>query len=347
MKITPLEIRQKTFEKAFRGLDKDEVNAFLLTLSQQWEKLQDENKELRFKLETTTKDVQKMREVESTLYRTLKTAEDTGNNMVEQATKEATLQVREAQLKSEQLLNDARLKARNIIEDAYSQSDKAVTEMQHEVKALEQEHQRLESYLDSLLRDLSNLATDALEKVEKNKAKPRPSLSSILARAANIKVKREDLDRVYQDVPSAVSQPAAVEAPKRESLTRETPTMDKPTEIKAIGDPVQPIQPIQPIQPEVPSQPYEPYQPSQPEIPNPQTPVPNVPAPEIERPSPDIPEIQPDRVEQPIPDIEPVTPSTPEIQPPSTQPASTSHSTRPALVREKAAAGGSFFDDFD
>ena len=82
MKITPLEIRQKTFEKAFRWVDKEEVNAFLTTLSQQWEKMLDENRELRLKLESTTKEVQKMREVESTLYRTLKTAEDTGNNMV-------------------------------------------------------------------------------------------------------------------------------------------------------------------------------------------------------------------------------------------------------------------------
>ena len=62
MKITPLEIRQKTFEKAFRGVDKEEVNAFLTTLSQQWEKMLDENRELRLKLESTTKEVQKMRE---------------------------------------------------------------------------------------------------------------------------------------------------------------------------------------------------------------------------------------------------------------------------------------------
>ncbi|MDB5262529.1 MAG: DivIVA protein [Adhaeribacter sp.] len=323
MKITPLEIRQKTFEKAFRGLDKDEVNAFLLTLSQQWEKLQDENKELRFKLEMTTKDVQKMKEVESTLYRTLKTAEDTGNNMLEQATKEATLQVREAQLKSEQLLNDARLKARNIIEDAYSQSDKAVSEMQHEVKGLEQEHQRLESYLDTLLRDLSNLATDALEKVEKNKAKPRPTLSSILAKAANIRVKREDLDKVFQDIPSAFTAPAPIEVFNRE------PAVAPPVAVKASIEPIQPIQPIQP------------------EVPSPQTPVPNVPSPEIERPRPDIPEIAPDRIERPMPDIQPVQPETPEIQPPNTQPqpGAFSHSARP--VREKALAGGSFFDDFE
>src|SRR5688572_25779506 len=106
MKITPLEIRQKTFEKAFRGLDKDEVHAFLLTLSQQWERMNDENKDLKMKLEVANRDVQKMREVESSLYKTLKTAEDTGNNMMEQASKSAELQLREAQLKADQLLND-------------------------------------------------------------------------------------------------------------------------------------------------------------------------------------------------------------------------------------------------
>ena len=32
MNITPLEIRQKEFEKGFRGYDKDEVKAFFLFL---------------------------------------------------------------------------------------------------------------------------------------------------------------------------------------------------------------------------------------------------------------------------------------------------------------------------
>jgi DivIVA domain-containing protein len=30
MRVTPLDIRQKTFEKNFRGYEKDEVNAFSL-----------------------------------------------------------------------------------------------------------------------------------------------------------------------------------------------------------------------------------------------------------------------------------------------------------------------------
>ena len=100
MKITPLEIRQKTFEKNIRGFDKDEVNAFLISLSAEWEKLLDEIKETRFRLENSEKEVAKLREVESSLYKTLKTAEDTGANLIENSRKEAELQIKESQLKN-------------------------------------------------------------------------------------------------------------------------------------------------------------------------------------------------------------------------------------------------------
>ena len=94
MKITPLEIRQKAFEKVFRGYDKDEVNAFLQILSTEWEKSLDEKKELTIKLESLEKEITKLREVENSLYKTLKTAEDTGANMIQQANKAAELQLK-------------------------------------------------------------------------------------------------------------------------------------------------------------------------------------------------------------------------------------------------------------
>ena len=47
MKITPIEIRQKVFEKKLRGYDKDEVQAFLQSLSNEWERVLDENKEYK------------------------------------------------------------------------------------------------------------------------------------------------------------------------------------------------------------------------------------------------------------------------------------------------------------
>ncbi|TGE22929.1 DivIVA domain-containing protein [Hymenobacter metallicola] len=192
MKITALDIRQKTFEKAFRGLNKEEVEAFLVTLSQQWERMGDENRELRIKLEHATQEVSKMREVETSLYRTLKTAEDTGNSITEQAQRDAELRVREAQLKAEQLLADARQKARHVVDEAYKQAEKTVAEMKTEVNGLGQECQRLEAQMESLVRDLQRLANDALDKVEKVKARPKTSAAAILSRAASVKVNRPD-----------------------------------------------------------------------------------------------------------------------------------------------------------
>src|SRR6478609_12196476 len=112
MRITPLDIRQKTFEKNFRGYEKDEVNAFLLTLSQEWERMMDENKELRMKLESSEREVLKLREVEGSLYKTLKTAEDTGANVIEQARQTAELHLRESQIQAELIGQEAKVKAR-------------------------------------------------------------------------------------------------------------------------------------------------------------------------------------------------------------------------------------------
>ncbi|TXK49001.1 DivIVA domain-containing protein [Pontibacter qinzhouensis] len=316
MKITPLEIRQKTFEKAFRGLDKDEVNAFLLTLSQQWEKLLDENKDLRNKLDTAHRETQKLREVESSLYKTLKTAEDTGNSILEQATKSAELKAREAQLQSDELLNKARNEARALLEDANQKAGKVLTEMQQEVKALEQDYQRLESYLDSMVRDLKNLANDALEKVEKTNAKPKANTLSILSRAVDVKVHTPELLHNLKEMKITSEDLYPVAA---------TPVaLQIVNEVEPFGDPAPDV--TQPI----------------PEIPNPVTPVPTIPGPEIEQPEPDYPgRIPGPEIEQPIPDIQPIKPDEPEIQPPMTEP-SRSYSQQQQPVKQTA---GSFFDE--
>ena len=151
MKITPLEIRQKTFEKAFRGLDKDEVNAFLLSLSHEWERMVDDNKNSKIKLEQAEKEVQKLREVENTLFRTLKTAEDTSASVIDQANKTAELHMREVQMSSDGLMNEAKRSARIIIENADEKAREILEEMQKEVKEIEENYRIIENQRDNLL----------------------------------------------------------------------------------------------------------------------------------------------------------------------------------------------------
>lgn len=173
MKITPLEIRQKTFERTLRGYDKDEVNAFLLSLSQEWERTIDECKELRIKHESAEREVAKLREVESSLFRTLKTAEDTGSNLIDQANKSAELLLRESQMKSEALITEAKTKARNQIEEAEVTTRQLVEEMEERLKNLSEQYKTLELHRDNLLADMKRIAGETIDRVERVKTMSR------------------------------------------------------------------------------------------------------------------------------------------------------------------------------
>ncbi len=173
MKITPLEIRQKAFEKVLRGYDKDEVSAFLQTLSQEWERVLDETKELRIKLEATEREVVKLREVENSLFKTLKTAEDTGANVIDQANKTAELILRETQFKADGMLNEAKTIAKNTIEESESISKQMLGEMEERLRTLGQHYKTLELHKDNLLSDLKRLAGETIDRVERAKTSTR------------------------------------------------------------------------------------------------------------------------------------------------------------------------------
>ncbi|KUG06721.1 DivIVA domain-containing protein [Solirubrum puertoriconensis] len=332
MKITALDIRQKTFERAFRGVDKDEVEGFLLTLSQQWERMTDENRELRRQLEQAQHDVQRMREVETSLYRTLKTAEDTSSNIVEQAQKSADQKLYEAQTMAEQVLSEARQKARSVVEDAYKQAERALADMQGEVNKLGQEHQRLEGVYDTLVRDLQQLTTNVQEKVDEAKQRPRGAVAAILSKAASVKVKREEPT-------SPTTEPAMYVSASSASSAAYIPSAAPATGGSAFDGGAPTSRPIGP-QPGRQNQPGEPSQVPGPEIDplrpseNPGTAEPSrihVPDP-VRVPTPDAPRIEPT-----APDIQPIGPSGPEI----TQPSPATHPGLAAVAESEK----SFFDE--
>jgi cell division initiation protein len=358
MKITALDIRQKTFEqKTFRGIDRDEVQAFLNLISQQWERMGDENRELRLKLEHAQQDVQKMREVESSLYRTLKTAEDTGQSITEQAQRDADLRVREAQFQAEQLLNEARQTARKVVGDAYQQAEKTVSDMQREVSTLGQECQRLESQLDGLVRDLHHLASEALEKAEKAQSRTKAGAGAILSRAASVKVERPKELAVEPEKPmlvshsSAISSAASVGGSAPAAFARQEAPGSQASTFESVGQPTsynpKPGQQPDPYDPYGPDRttepdPYEPARVPSPDVERPGAPAENPgisPAPHIDQPGPSqVPSPQGPRVEPIAPDIQPIGPDRPEIQQP--QPM-----THPGMAAEVPAVGRSFFDE--
>ncbi len=219
MRITPLEIRQKAFERVLRGYDRDEVNAYLQSLSQEWERTLDDVKEIRIKYEATEREVSKLREVESSLYKTLKTAEDTGANVIDQANKTAELILREAQMKADSMVNEAKTKAKNAIEEAEFISRQMLEEMEERLKTLGQHYKTLELHKDNLLSDMKRLAGETIDRVDRAKTAARdfdPDHHLAIAKRETKKAlfPNAEVEREIKSAMALPAQPQSVETPQ-------------------------------------------------------------------------------------------------------------------------------------
>jgi len=214
MKITPLEIRQKTFEKVFRGYDKDEVSAFLVSLSQEWERLLDEQKDLSLRIESLEKEVNKLHEVESSLFKTLKTAEDTGANLIEQAKKETELKIKESSLKSDEILNQARDKAKKLMHNAETKTRQILEEMLDRAKALENQYHQLYDLREKLVGQIRRFSEEMNERVEKlEKKSEENAVSHIVIQAKEIF--NSAMMDVYSILDKDIEKPEKEDAPKQ------------------------------------------------------------------------------------------------------------------------------------
>ena len=108
MKLTPLDIRKQEFKRVMRGLDPDEVEAFLTMVADEFELAIREKNQLNdelIKLRTQLKDYQ---QVESTLRETLVKAQNTVEESRTNSRREAEIIIHEAELQAEHIIKEAR-----------------------------------------------------------------------------------------------------------------------------------------------------------------------------------------------------------------------------------------------
>ena len=108
MKISPLDIQQQQFKvKTFRGLDPEDVDAFLQTVADEMEGLIRENSQMKEQQSQQSREMLDMAEKERELRETLLSAQRVIEEMKANARKEAQLIVSEAELKGERIVADA------------------------------------------------------------------------------------------------------------------------------------------------------------------------------------------------------------------------------------------------
>lgn len=144
MKLTPLEIKQQTFEKGLRGYDTADVQAFLTLVSNEFEHLLNKNKELEQEIDKLTDRVKHYERVEDALHETLQTAKES----------------------MEQKVSGARQEAKNTLEKAEMEADAIIKEANHNRQQIRQSILRLLDRREEIINGITSYLDNAKNSVE-------------------------------------------------------------------------------------------------------------------------------------------------------------------------------------
>ena len=114
MNVSPLDLRQQRFRKAFRGFDPVEVAAFLVAVADDYEQALRETDRLRQELMRTEALLNENREHEKNLQNTLMTAQKLSDGIKANAEEEAKRIVREAEGHADLLLEKTQARLEDI-----------------------------------------------------------------------------------------------------------------------------------------------------------------------------------------------------------------------------------------
>lgn len=147
--LTPMDISNKEFKKAFRGYKEDEVDEFLDKVIADYERLYKENSELKDRISIDNERIESYASMEKSLQNTLLVAQTTAEEIVANARKKADMIIKEAEEQG-----------RKIIED----SNNSVVKINKEYEELKKEVQifktRFKTLLESELETLNTTLKD-------------------------------------------------------------------------------------------------------------------------------------------------------------------------------------------
>ena len=135
MKITPLDIQRREFEKVFRGLEENEVRAFLHEVAAEWEEVLHENQRMRDEILDLRERLQQYQEQDRIFREALLHAQRTKEELLDAANREKALILKEADFKADELVRDAQTRVAE--QEAYLRSLKlARVRLLQEIDAL-------------------------------------------------------------------------------------------------------------------------------------------------------------------------------------------------------------------
>src|SRR3990170_6171816 len=142
MKITPIEIKEHRFKKAFRGYDQQEVKAFVDVVTETMEEIIKCNNSLEENLKTMTAKLDEHKDREKILREAITTAQKMVEDLKNNAKKEAEL-----------IISEARIQADSLIKKTHER----VVKLQDEIYKLKKQRMEIQSSIKSTLEYHANL----------------------------------------------------------------------------------------------------------------------------------------------------------------------------------------------
>jgi len=205
-----MRIPEVSFSKSFRGFNTQEVKDYVQSVAYFEEEMLRQQVLLTEKVQSLENEVNRLREVESSLFRAMKLAEEAQKSWQDKVEKEATKVIEGAKKQAEALLASAEKdsqKAKLLIENERRQ---LIGQVEQEGKEQTRELRRLESVQAEIANQLEKFAQQTLSSVE---AWSRPKEES------SVSVKAE---KARGEVPAKQAK-KSVDVPKPVKKAKKTP----------------------------------------------------------------------------------------------------------------------------
>ena len=148
--ITPMDIRNKEFKKAFKGYKEDEVDEFLDKVIADYERIYRENGELKDRIAIDNDRIESYNSMEKSLQSTLLIAQTTAEDIVANARKKAEMIIKEAEEQGRKIIDEANSSVIKVNKD-FEELKKEVQVFKTRFKTL------LESELEALNATLKDI----------------------------------------------------------------------------------------------------------------------------------------------------------------------------------------------
>ncbi|HKH10760.1 MAG TPA: DivIVA domain-containing protein [Rubrobacter sp.] len=233
MPIRPIDIRRKEFRNGFRGYDSNQVDDFLDTVADEFERNYNENQRMREETNSLRERLQQFEDLEGSIRAALVHAEQAANDLRRSANQEA-----------EDVRQSARREAEFTIKDAQSRSHQMLADSASRIERVQDSYEALQEAKRGFANDFRHLLKtymDMMENMEVSSAREIEAALRERLDTESIAVVREaaaqqEPDETAEDRQAEPERPAFEATAGADAADLDDPGATRPIETVASSD---------------------------------------------------------------------------------------------------------------